>query len=133
MIEHKITISEMRALHRERILNIARALRESPCKKTLTMNTVILDCGTPGCAFGHYVCRPDLQSAFVSEERSGEFHVVDAQTGKSVSYYGRTVQEHFDFTAEEISELFDAHGCGGARTAADAAQYIEAFVARKYA
>jgi hypothetical protein len=125
-------------LHRQRLLNVARALRESSRPEKFDMTEVIHPCGTPACAFGHYVSRTDLQD-FVKPERctfqdTGRqfWRPVFVDDGAHASFYGRRVQEHFGLTREEQHALFDGGGCGEAETANQAAEYIERFVERKY-
>jgi hypothetical protein len=43
----------------------------------------------------------------------------------------RRAAEHFGISTGEAMEMFDVSGCGGARTALQAARYIERFVAEK--
>ncbi len=120
-------------LARQRLLNVARAVRESPAPKEFTMTEVFLDSGMPGCPFAHYATRGDLQDAFTPRKMpAGYVEIACTATGARVPYFGDLVLEHFAMSAEENVELFSAHGCGGARTPAEAAEYIEHFVARKY-
>ena len=125
-------------LHRHRLLMVAKALRESAKPDDFDMCDVLNSCGTPGCAFGHYVYRTDLQDfvkptlgTFVDTER--EFwKPVYTDGGGYASFRSGRVREHFGLTAHEQGELFDGDGCGGAETANEAAHYIERFVAKKY-
>jgi hypothetical protein len=116
---------------RQRLLNVARALRESPDAAKFTMETFFrVRCGTPACALGHYACRTDLQSAFAWDKR--DYYPTDKATGNSFGYDERPVLEHFGLSAPEACELFATDGCDNAVTATDAAEYIEHFVQRKY-
>lgn len=131
----------------QRLLNIARALRESPEPEDFTMKRYFNQCGTPACALGHYVARTDLQSDFYH----GRDGTIRHRVYGIVWYDDPDIQAHFGINREECMELFaspgdetdeeDADGnllvhdggCGRARTAIEAAEYIEAFVARKRA
>jgi hypothetical protein len=42
------------------------------------------------------------------------------------------IGEHFGLESFETNELFDAEGCNNAQTSTEAADYIEAFAARKW-
>jgi hypothetical protein len=120
-------------LARERLLNVARAVRESPVPNEFTMAEVVLDSGMPACAFAHYAWRTDLQDAFTPRKLPGGYtDIACTATGQRVPYFSELVLEHFAMNEEENVELFSAHGCGGARTPEQAAEYIEKFVARKY-
>ena len=121
-------------LYRARLLNVAKALRESPKPEKFDMSDVIHPCGTPACAFGHYAWRTDLQDAFepLAVGDMGWWDVVFADTKKHCRYYGSEVRDHFGLTQDELDELFEETGCGGAKTPIEAAEYVEAFVDRKY-
>lgn len=124
----------------QRLLTVARALRESPRPEKFTMGKVLHDCGTPACAFGHYVSRTDLQDTFRpvllpwnDGPTYGTYWVTPPDTGRYAAFNSPDVAAHFGITDMEQCELFDGgHGCGGARAALAAAEYIESFVARKF-
>lgn len=125
--------------HKQRMLNVARALRESPNPENFDMGDVLDHCGTPGCAFGHYVFRTDLQSTFkpvhcgLSKDEEGWWWMPAwAESGQHAAYYDTGVAEHFGIDADEQFDLFEADGCGRARTAIEAAEFIERFAARKW-
>jgi hypothetical protein len=119
-------------MNRERLLNVARALRESPNPDAFTMDYYIAPCGTPACAFGHYVSRPDLQTDFLVDG----IGIRDANTGRPIGHTSQVVRSHFGISLKQTVELFDdstdqgAGGCGGAKTPLEAAEYIEDFVRR---
>jgi hypothetical protein len=110
-------------VNKERLLNVARALRESEHPERFTMLTIAHPCGTPACALGHYAARRDLQDVF-SLSRNG-FLVT-----KSKALPFEVEREHFGITEEQEDELFGARGCDNAPTAVAAAEYIERFVER---
>lgn len=133
----------------QRLLNVARALRESPEPEDFTMQYFVQSCGTPACALGHYAFRRDLQHTFKFVAFIGEVwdsnarsfqpgvkydiaRVDDAHDRQSsLSYDSVEVLEHFGITALESDELFGAYGCGNAQTAKRAAGYIERFAAKR--
>lgn len=113
-----------------RLLNVVRALRESPRPEAFTMARYAHDgidhpCGTPACAIGHYAARGDLQDAFVVDGMA-------VRVGSEWLTYSM-IRAHFGLSVEEDVELFSEDGCGDAQTTEEAASYIEAFVARKEA
>jgi hypothetical protein len=128
----------MRKVHKERLLKVARALRESAVPEDFTMRCFVNECGTPACALGHYAARRDLQRAFRISAEEG----TDVDGNPAVYYYIRSKDgvyiahdvepvEHFGLDEEQAEELFGGHGCGNAKTPKAAARYIERFVARQ--
>lgn len=114
-----------------RLLRVALALREAKNPK-FDMNVFFHFCGTPACAFGHYVTRTDLQNTFVVR------HIGGVGTWCALAYdsdvrSNLTVEtQHFEITSDEWSTLFSMTGCGGAKTAVDAADFIEKFAHAKW-
>lgn len=114
----------MKALYRKRLLNVARALRESRNPDEFTMEKTHHECGTPACAIGHYAARRDLQREFTLKSALG------STDGDGEWAYA--AQRHFGLEGLATVELlFGSKGCGGAETPKAAARYIERFVARK--
>ncbi len=78
------------------------------------------DCGAPACAWGHYaVSTPDRKAKFVKVNRYGA----------NANYNDARIE--FNLPRLDWWELFDHDGCGGAKTAKQAADYIRAYVQRK--
>jgi hypothetical protein len=130
-------------MNKERLLNIAKALRESPAPEKFTMDAIVHSaCNTPACALGHYAARTDLQAAFVLRPHVWGMYAADrGPASEFLRYDGPEVCKHFDITPTQACELFkdseeddDGNelpcGCGGAKTAIEAAEYIERFVER---
>lgn len=126
----------MNDLHARRLLNVARALRESPAPEMFTMAKYGHPCGTPACAFGHYCARGDLQDEFTLAGFNNSW----PHAGRvPLMYNDDVVLAHFGITREEAHELFHDDvsdedglvGCGNAQTALEAADYIERFVAAR--
>jgi hypothetical protein len=123
-------------MHKERLLNVAKALRESKNPEQFSMTRHVNACGTPACAFGHYAARGDLQSEFsIDTEQDpsrwpsdGVYHLIDG-LAHPCSFDMSSVREHFDLSPAAIELLFGGDGCGDAKTAIAAAEYIEHFVA----
>lgn len=114
-------------MNKQRLLNVARALRESPNPDKFDMKLIQHSCGTPACALGHYVARTDLQSAFLPPPIGARYRINDVN-GLMLYPFGPLVLGHFGLSETELEELFDEEGCGGAKTAVEAAEYIEKFV-----
>lgn len=113
----------------DRLLKVARALRESDHPRQFTTAAYRNDCGTPACALGHYAHRTDLQRLFTPTPYGPSY--VFRATEDVISFYDHRVCAHFGITKDEAYELFSVRkGCGEARTARAAARYIERFVAR---
>lgn len=117
----------MRKLHKERLLKVARALRESPAPQDFRMDCYGNLCGTPACALGHYAARRDLQRSYTPLRVGNDYACIQEMSGREVDYADIGV-EHFGLTFEQSEELFGGVGCGGAETSEDAAHYIECFV-----
>lgn len=115
-----------------RLLNVARALRESPAPEDFDMDFYRKFCGTPACALGHYAARRDLQSTFFFPENSRYiWKLVRPQF--EIFYDSPCVQTHFGLDEDESPEIFGGNGCGNAKTAIQAAKYIEKFVKNRKA
>lgn len=118
----------MKAIHKKRLLNVARALREIKAPNMLTMDRVSHACGAPACALGHYVARSDLQKSF----RLTANGAIALRRGPLLEWFrGPRICGHLGIGIEESGELFSGDGCGNAKTAKQAIKYIERFVARK--
>lgn len=133
----------MKAIYKKRLLNVAKALRESKRPSGFTMGHycwtgsegpdetgVRHPCGTPACALGHYAARGDLQKTFKLDPEYGDVRLRGGEEDL-VWYNDGPVRTHFGLSGGEAYELFGGYGCGDAETAKQAARYIERFVARK--
>lgn len=121
-------------MNKKRLLNVAKALRESPAPKKFDMGRYAHSCGTPACALGHYANRRDLQKTF-KLVTTGEFEYDELQNnqGEPTWYDDDLVAKHFGLTFGQCSELFSSHGCGDAYTSKQAARFIENFVKKNSA
>lgn len=125
--------SQTPEIYRQRLLNVAKALRESPKPEAFDMEWFTygedqrFPCGTPMCALGHYGARSDLQDAF--RVVNGYLQVADKQLSQDRLV---AAERHFGLTERQTEELFCYTGCGGATSVEEAATYIEGFVASKY-
>ena len=117
--------------HATRLLNVARALRESPAPERFYMGKYTHACGTPACAFGHYAARTDLQSLFRITD-TGEIQVKKSDGWEWPVTIGVHTMTHFGIDRGEWGDLFSARGCANAKTPLQAARYIEDFVRRKW-
>lgn len=121
-------------LHAYRLLNVARALRESPVPKRFSMTaylstTRVNGCAAPSCAFGHYACRPDMQDFM---RVASNWIVSTKYPSYPVGYSSDEALDHFNLSVRESMELFAQRGCADAVSPEAAATYIEHFVARKW-
>jgi hypothetical protein len=91
-----------------RILDTADAEHRENGEPTYSQCLYVHPCGTPACALGHYVKRTRRTQSRALDEA-----------------------KEFGLRHAEADELFWAGGCGGARTAKQAAKYIQKFIARK--
>src|SRR5262245_7142093 len=119
----------MNKLQARRLMNVARACRESESPKDFTMARFTNTCGTPGCALGHYVARTDLQRIMVEVYHAGiPWPVLRDNRDRAVDYDSPETRRHFGLDSEALTELFSPWGCGRASTSGQAARYIERFV-----
>ena len=116
-------------MRKDRLLNVARALRESKNPEDFDMGMYGHACGTPACALGHYAAREDLQHTFTLDAVNDSILVGEDWVG----FDSRDVRDHFGITPSEALELFEAEGCAGAKTAIEAAEFIERVVAEREA
>jgi hypothetical protein len=115
-------------MNKERLLNVAKALRESPKPRAFKMAD-FHSCGTPHCAIGHYAARRDLQQFFqLSRKHWSPMVGVWGATHVPCEIWPH-YEAHFGITHQQAGELFSYYGCGRAETAIAAAEYIERFVA----
>jgi hypothetical protein len=125
-------------MNKERLLNVAKALRESPDPENFNMQDYVHCCGTPACAFGHYAFRTDLQDEFKVSRRNKSYSglsgfaicCTSAPDPSLITYTNEAVLKHFDIDRTEAETLFGAYGCGDALTAIEAAEFIEDLVRR---
>ena len=116
-------------IHAQRLMNVCKALRESPNPSEFTMWWYGSggSCSTPWCALGHYAYRTDLQN---------EFSLVGDIVCSNEYTNGLTLSEkvaiHFGITNQEENDLFCMLGCNRAKTPQAAIAYIEAFIASKW-
>lgn len=124
-------------MNTERLLNVAKALRESKHPEKFSMKDFANpDCGTPMCALGHYASRTDLQSDFYLIDPKLRGSTVNSPLRAAVfgddepiGYDSRVVLRHFGIDYDAAEDLFGVAGCDDAMTPLAAAIYIERFVA----
>lgn len=87
------------------------------------------DCGTPACALGHYAAaNPNRWETSYDARSAHKWNPVRRDLGgdNSMSH----AMEEFGISDDQARELFSANGCGNARTAKQAADYVRGFVER---
>jgi hypothetical protein len=135
------TVSRKRDRGNRRLLNVAKALRESPAPEKFVMHAygITNGCDTPACALGHYASRRDLQHTFMLVKRadvSSDPRLLWVMPVKEIlgfnafgAFRSKQVRDHFDISEYDGNVLFGVYGCGQATTPEHAADYIERFVA----
>jgi hypothetical protein len=136
-------------LNKQRLLNVAKALREAPVPEKFDMGRHVHTCGTPSCAFGHYAARSDLQDEFSIDSSRESAHLpyqgVYLKNGAGICFSDDVVLTHFDLDEDDIGELFGSMAANPTdnnpetyarlartcQTPIEAAEYIEQFVARR--
>ena len=105
-------------------------------ERTYKQSAWVHPCGAPACAFGHYAAMPMNRRRFVLSPppfQSDGVGQITRRNGDDVDPFwndGFAARE-FGVTSDEADKLFAHNGCGGAKTAQMAAEYIREFVARK--
>lgn len=113
-------------MNKPRLLNLIKALQESPAPERFTMDDYVHPCGTPACVLGHYAARSDLQD-FLTAPRDG-WQEVQTTSGERVPYWDQLVLQHFDIAYSQACELFSTYGCGRAKTVDEAIAYLRRFI-----
>jgi hypothetical protein len=111
-------------MNKQRLLDVARACRETKSPEGFTMDRFANQCGTPACALGNYAVRTDLQKDFSLDPTW--FPDLRFQ-GKPTWHNGPLVREYFDIDHDDAEKLFGPYGCGGSDPI-KAAEFIEYFV-----
>lgn len=122
-------IGKKRLLKLAEILDTADAEHRKKGEPTYNQDQLIHPCGTPACALGHWA------------EYSRRLKIVPANCGsryvvefKDSATFRPTIDQiaydEFGLSATHADELFGFVGCGGAKTAKQAARYIRSFVKR---
>lgn len=112
-------------VYRNRLLNVAVALREAKHPKRFKMEDWGGLCGTPHCALGHYAVRRDLQTTF-------SLNLIGNLRSQGQRWRWEDIICHFGISDGEASSLFGTFGCGDAQNPKEAVRFIEDFVARKW-
>lgn len=122
-----ISVGNRRLLKLADILDKADVEHRKAREPTYNQRVIAHDCGTPGCAAGHW--------AFANPRRwridSNTFMTVLKAAPDKMGV--DAIAEEFALTWHQHDELFAYDGCGGARTAKQAAKYIRAFVKKRSA
>jgi hypothetical protein len=105
------------------ILDRADAAHRRRKEPAYDQTRVTHSCGTPACAGGHWDASP--QGVAIGRRAGGSVY---RTYGREVSVLPWTTV--FALTDNEEYSIFGHRGCGGARTAKDAAEFIRAFVKR---
>lgn len=120
----KMKLGWKRLLKLADILDVADAAHRANKEPRYDQRKLQHSCGTPACAIGHYIS---------AHSRRG-WKVTDGLVyfkGKYAYFSDDSICREFEIAPGEGIELFDADGCGRAKTAKNAAKYIRWFVAQK--
>lgn len=136
----------MNKIQAKRLLNVAKALRESAQPELFTMQMFVWGepggadefCGTPACALGHFAARRDLQKLLKiqvsDDDKKDEYACVRyVSCGSRTFFDDEILREYFGIDYNENNQLFSVDGCNKAKTPKAAADYIEKFVKTKMA
>ncbi len=133
----------MKAIHRKRLENLARILREAAARKLdFDMGQwgfapdydhdkdEYVGCGTPACALGHYAARRDVQGRF-NLTKEGNVSILGRVTDSCLL---NNAALHFGMSNDDAVKMFGGNEYDGhnkAKTPAGAAQYVERYLARQ--
>lgn len=114
-------INEQWLLELADILEVADEAHAEKSEPAYDQTFYAHSCGAPGCALSHWaVAHPDRW--YASRYPVNRYH----NSGSALT----DSQEEFSLSFAQARELFDYAGCGGAKTAKQAAAYIRSFVER---
>lgn len=116
-----IAVGNRRLLRLAKILDTADALHRKRKEPAYSQENWTHPCGTPACALGHYAAHTPSRWFF-----EHGFPKIKAGIGGSWA-----ATEEFGLSDDNVAEIFSSRGCGGAKTAKQAAKYIRAFVKRR--
>jgi hypothetical protein len=111
----------------KRLLDVARACRETRHPRKFSMRLFSYDCKTPACALGNYAHRADLQNRFRLMPMG--LALIDGR--RALACDSEEIRDYFSLSIPEAGELFCSTGCNDAKTPRQAAEYIEFFVDRR--
>jgi hypothetical protein len=125
-------------MNRERLLNLARAVREHPRPELFTMVHYATGYMEPRCPLACYAARTDLQSEFrlIPPEDRGNWSYPTGvgliSTGRNVDLdrgltFAPELLKHFEINQDQARRLFGMYGCADARSTEQAAKFIESF------
>lgn len=115
-------VGERRLLKLAGILDVADAVHRANKEPTYDQQQIKHNCGTPGCAIGHWIRHSRGRIIFYSNGLLTHEEVFGAE---GISAVGSI---EFRITRDQSVELFAGDGCGNAKTAKQAAKYIRRFV-----
>lgn len=108
------------------ILDVADAEHRKRGEPAYAQAIVTHACGSPACAIGHWAA---------SNKRRWGVSLFGTSVKLLKGPYAHdmfsSIEHEFDLSELEAEEIFESYGCGGAKTAKQAAKYIRKFVARK--
>src|SRR5262245_31017735 len=114
----QIKLGNERLMQLALVLDTADEVHVAKHEPTYDQTVIHHECGTPACALGHWACaNPDrwIMKSYTCFMRG--------------SYSPRTdAMNEFALNMSEYDELFSSYGCGRAKTAKAAADYIREFV-----
>jgi hypothetical protein len=133
----------MKKIYAKRLLKVAQACRETTIPQAFTMEKMFygdttergikpkFSIGTPACALGLFASRKDLQRIMeikLIEYEPGRQFAAATIPGTGGRFSGERLRRYFGLDETEYACLFYSKGCGRAKTAIQAAEFIEFFV-----
>lgn len=112
-----------------RLLRAAEITRRANPKE-FHMGYFVHPCGTPACVLGNYAADPDTP---FEVRRNEPWHIYSRARSVPVVYDAHEICEHFAISHEDARALFSSTGCDYAQMPDQAADFIEAFVAKRRA
>lgn len=120
-----IYLGNRRLLRLARILDTADAEHSVAGEPGYAQSITVHPCGTPACAAGHYAAHTPARWSIM--KRKGSI----VRKGSSSYKWLEDLGDEFALNEFDAIKVFGYHGCGGAVTAKDAAQYVRNFVASR--
>ena len=130
----QIKAGNAKLLKLAKILDTADEQHMRNDERTYKQSLWVHPCGAPACALGHWAAANPHRYRLVPATVGGNPYedvgtIIRKSSGEEIGVEDSITMREFALDASEANDLFGHYGCGGAKTAQMAAEYIRDFVA----